>query len=121
MRTSFTLKLASGLVEIPSLDVQVPDIGVQGLGSYRAGGNSPVGSTGFLVFTMTFEQYASKHCVNLSNVCVIDILYENAEHQVEVFPADRSSILVVVWSHAKVVIHLWLHFHQEFKCIIFRN
>ena len=60
---------------------------------------------------MTFEQDTGVHRVDLTNLCVVHVLSKHGEEKVEVGPADRSSMNVVVGGQAKVVAHIWFHLH----------
>ena len=66
MRTTLSLELGISLVSIPSRQVQVTNIEVEGLGNQWTDGNGSVRPGGGFVLLMSFEQDACKPSVNLS-------------------------------------------------------
>ena len=69
---------------------------------------------------MTFEDDAGIDGVNFNNGSIADICGEGIEEDVEMIPACRSSIDVVVGSNAIKVTHIWLHSLQQLEGLLLR-
>ena len=121
MGASFTLKLTFRLDLVPVTEMKVSDIEVQCLCNNRACGNGSVGSCGLLIFTMAFEKDTCIDDVDLSDVSAVDIVDENGQQEVEMFPSSRASVVIMVGSNAKVIIDVWFHLLNKLECIIFRD
>ena len=121
MRTSFSMELGFCLVIVPRVNVEVPDINIQSFSNDRTGGDRSVGPVGRFVLVVTLEEDALIDCVDFSDACVVDVVEEGVEENVEVFPTSRTSKFIVIDSDTVKIIDTWFHRLQKFKGIFFRN
>ena len=112
MGTSFSLKLSFCLFKIPSLDVEVSDVQIQGFCDDWTCGNSPVGAIRRYILPMTLKDDASIDSIDLIDGGVVDILEESIEQEMEVFPTSRSGIVVMIRCNAVYIIYICFKFLQ---------
>ena len=70
---------------------------------------------------MTFEDDTGIDSIDLSDGDVVNVRDESIKKEIEVFPTDWPSKVVVVWSHSIKVSHIWLQTLQQVQGIFLRD
>ena len=87
MTTTFSLELRLSLVEIPVVNVEIPDVQIKRFCNNRARRNSSVRAVRCLVLFMALEQYTSMYSVDFLNCGVVYVREEDIEKKVEMLPS----------------------------------
>ena len=87
MTASFSLELCLSLIEVPTVNVEIPDVQIQGFCNNRARRNSSVRAVRGLVLIVALEQDTSMHGVDFLNSGVVDISKEDIKENIEMLPS----------------------------------